>query len=70
MLTKKTSKVTQSNRVIKKPVAKKYSKTAFVNAAKTSKERLELASVLEDDKTYTKDEVTKVIRDWKNKEVK
>lgn len=70
MLTKKTSKVTESKRTIKKPVVKKYSKTAFVNSSKTSKERLELASVLEDEKTYTKDEVTKIIRDWKNREVK
>lgn len=48
----------------------KYSKSAFVDAARDSKERLELKMLLEDGKSYTQDEVTKAVKDWKTKEVK
>ena len=48
----------------------KYSKSAFVDAARDSKERLELKMLLEDGKSYTQDEVAKATKDWKSKEVK
>jgi hypothetical protein len=47
-----------------------YSKSAFLNAAKGSKERLILTVLLEDDKSYTKAEVEKAVSEWKSKEVK
>lgn len=48
----------------------KYSKSAFVDAAKDSKERLEFKMLLEDGKSYTQDEVAKVVKEWQSKEVK
>lgn len=47
-----------------------YSKSAFVDAARDSKERLELKMLLEDGKSYAQDEVAKVVKEWKTKEVK
>lgn len=47
----------------------KYSKSAFVDAAKDSKERLLLMTLLKDGTSYTKDQVEKVIKDWKSKAV-
>ncbi|TCJ01494.1 hypothetical protein [Cytobacillus praedii] len=46
---------------------KKFSKTAFVDAAKDGKERLLLMMLLEDEKSYAKEEVTKILKDWKIK---
>lgn len=48
----------------------KYSKEAFLDATKDSKERLLLKMLLADKMSYTKDEVLKVVKDWKSKEVK
>lgn len=48
----------------------KYSKSAFVDAAKDSKERLELKMLLKDDKTYTQDEVAKAVKAWKSKAIR
>lgn len=47
----------------------KYSKFAFVDAAKDGKERLLLMTLLEDEKSYSKDEVDKILKDWKSKVV-
>lgn len=54
----------------KESKTKKFGKEAFVNAAKTTKDRLVLQVVLEDGKTYTKTEVDKIVKDWKQKEAK
>ena len=48
----------------------KYNKSAFVDAAADSKERLILRIVLEDGKTYANDEVAEKVKAWKIKEVK
>lgn len=48
----------------------KFSKSAFVDAAKEGKERLLLVMLLEDEISYTKDEVAKIVKEWKSKEVK
>lgn len=48
----------------------KYSKSAFLDAAKDSKERLLLNTLLKDDQTYTKEYVEKSVEEWKSKEVK
>ncbi|MEG0260590.1 MAG: hypothetical protein RR595_06535 [Lysinibacillus sp.] len=50
--------------------SKKFSKEAFLNATKTTKERLLLEVLLEENKKYTKDQVAKLAEDWNNKEVK
>ncbi|MEK4712241.1 hypothetical protein [Sporosarcina sp. FSL K6-5500] len=47
----------------------KYSKSAFVEAVEESKERLILQVILADNKTYTKDEVAKLVEAWKSKKV-
>ena len=48
----------------------KYNKDAFVDAAKNGKERLLLKMLLKDGESYAKEDVTKVVKDWKSKEVK
>lgn len=48
----------------------KYSKSAFVDAAESNKERLILQVVLADEKTYTREEVKQIVQTWKQKEVK
>ncbi len=48
----------------------KFGKAAFLNAAKKKNERLLLQVLLKDGTTYTKEEVTKLVEDWKKKEVK
>jgi hypothetical protein len=47
----------------------KFSKSAFVDAAKDGKERLLLMTLLEDEKSYAKEEVAKILKDWKSKVV-
>ncbi|MET3657836.1 hypothetical protein [Sporosarcina psychrophila] len=47
----------------------KYSKSAFVEAATESKERLILQVILADDKTYTKDDAAELVEAWKSKQV-
>lgn len=62
------TKKTKSN------AARKYSKSAFLNAEKDSKERLLLNTLLEDGTTYTESEAKNIVVQWKikkvNKEVK
>ncbi|MCJ8008902.1 hypothetical protein ACFFF5_21035 [Lederbergia wuyishanensis] len=48
----------------------KYSKEAFLNAAKNNNERLLLNVLLRDNQSYTKEDVEKTVKTWKNKEVK
>lgn len=48
----------------------KYSKTAFVEVAADGKERLILQIVLDDGESYSKDEATEKVAEWKKKEVK
>lgn len=48
----------------------KFGKEAFLNAAENTKDRLVLQVVLEDGKTYTKAEAEKIVKAWKQKEVK
>ncbi|WP_313894312.1 hypothetical protein [Psychrobacillus sp.] len=47
-----------------------YGKQAYVNAADSSKERLIVQALLEDEKKYSPDEVKKLIQSWKQKEAK
>lgn len=46
-----------------------FKKEAFLNAAKSTNERLLLQVLLTDEKSYTKSEVTKLVNDWKKKEI-
>lgn len=55
---------------VKESKTQKFGKEAFLNAAETTKDRLVLHVVLEEGKTYTKSEVEKAVKDWKQKEVK
>lgn len=48
----------------------KYSKSAFVDATKDSKEKLLLKMLLKDKTSYTQDEVAKLINEWKVKTVR
>lgn len=48
----------------------KYKKSAFIEAAAGSKERLILQIVLDDGESYSKDEATEKVAEWKKKEVK
>lgn len=48
---------------------KKYSKAAFLESAPSTKERLEYEVVLQEGKTYTKDEADKLVAAWKKKGV-
>ncbi|MDQ0269939.1 hypothetical protein [Cytobacillus purgationiresistens] len=48
----------------------KYGKEAFLKAEKNTNERLLLQVLLEDGKSYSKVDVTKIVKDWKQKEVK
>lgn len=50
-------------------VTRKYSKSAFLNAEKDSKERLLLNTLLEDGKTYTAAEAKKLVAQWRTKKV-
>lgn len=47
----------------------KYSKSAFVEVAADSKERLILQVVLEDGESYTKADAEKKVKDWKSKKI-
>lgn len=47
-----------------------YGKQAHVDAAASSKERLIVQALLEDEKKYSPDEVKKLIQAWKQKEAK
>lgn len=49
---------------------RKYSKSAFLNAEKDSKERLLLNTLLKDGKTYTAAEAKQIVAHWKAKKVK
>lgn len=53
-----------------KPKTQKYSKTAFLDAAIDSNERLLLDTLLQDGTSYTKDDVAKVVEAWKSKPIK
>lgn len=48
----------------------KYSKSAFVDAAADRKERLLLMTLLDEKKTYSKEEVEKAVKAWKSKAIK
>ena len=62
-MTKKTEKETTKTE-------RKYSKTAYLDAETNSKERLLLNTLLEDGEYYSKDEVSKAIKQWKSKVIK
>jgi hypothetical protein len=47
-----------------------FSKSAFLDAAKDKKERLLIQTLLDDGTSYSKDEVSKILKEWKSKEVK
>lgn len=47
-----------------------FSKKAFIEAAATKNEAVLLQVVLEDDKTYTRDEAKQLVESWKQKEAK
>ncbi|KEF40411.1 hypothetical protein M670_00437 [Schinkia azotoformans MEV2011] len=47
----------------------KFSKEAFLDASKSTQERLILQIVLQDDVSYTKEDVEKLVGDWKKKPV-
>lgn len=48
----------------------KFSKTAFVEAETNSNSRNLLKVLLKEDKSYTQEEVVKLVNEWKKKEVK
>jgi len=48
----------------------KYSKEAFLDASKDSKERLLLNVLLKDGQSYSKEHVAATLKDWKSKELK
>ncbi|MED4888601.1 hypothetical protein [Lysinibacillus fusiformis] len=48
---------------------KKFSKVAFLESASSTKARLEYEVVLEDGKSYTKNEADKLVDEWKKKGV-
>lgn len=48
----------------------KFGKAAFVESAENTQDSLLYQVVLEDGKSYTKEEVTKLVTAWKKKEVK
>lgn len=54
----------------KKQQPKKFGKAAHLFYASNINDRLLLDVLLEEDKKYTKTEVIKIVRDWKQKEVK
>jgi hypothetical protein len=64
------TKVKHKPGIEKSVVDAKYSKEAFLDAAKDGKERLLLKLLLDDKMSYTKDEVVKIVKNWKSKEVK
>lgn len=53
-----------------RPKTQKYSKAAFLDAAKDTNERLLLNALLNDGTSYGKEEVSKLVAAWKSKEVK
>lgn len=53
-----------------KPKQQKFGKAAFVESAESTQESLEYQVVLEDGKSYTQEEVAKLVTAWKKKEVK
>lgn len=53
-----------------RPQPKKFGKAAHLYYASGANERLLLDVLLEDKKQYTKTEVQKIVKDWKQKEVK
>ena len=61
-MTKKTEKATEKQQ-------KKFSKSAYLDAEKISKERLLLQILLEDEKSYTKEEVQAIVKNWKSVKV-
>jgi hypothetical protein len=48
----------------------KYDKSAFIDGAKDSKERLLINVLLIDNQSYAKGEVATLLKEWKSKEVK
>ncbi|WP_154661531.1 hypothetical protein [Bacillus ndiopicus] len=52
-----------------KQMVRKFSKTAFLESAATTKERLEYEVVLQDGTMYTKEEADKLVAEWKQKGV-
>lgn len=54
---------------IKGEKKQKYSKIAFLDAASDNKERLLLNTLLQNDKSYTKEEVEKIAEAWKSKNI-
>ncbi|MBB6176382.1 hypothetical protein HNQ82_001196 [Anoxybacillus tengchongensis] len=47
----------------------RYGKLAFLRAPEYAKDRLLLEVLLDDTKTYTKEEVDSLLNEWKAKEV-
>ena len=47
----------------------RYGKSAFIRAPEYTKDRLLLEVLLDDTKTYTKEEVDSLLSEWKAKEV-
>ncbi|HWL13446.1 MAG TPA: hypothetical protein VNQ57_10690 [Ureibacillus sp.] len=45
---------------------RQFAKTAFLESAKTSKERLEYEIVLKDGETYTLEQAQVLVEEWKN----
>lgn len=55
---------------ITKTAPEQYSKSAYVDAAVTNKDKLILEVTLEEDKKYSQDQVNEITDAWKKKEVK
>ncbi|KQL37593.1 hypothetical protein AN959_03555 [Psychrobacillus sp. FJAT-21963] len=63
-------KETDTSEKVEVQSAQRFSKSAFLDAADSNKDRLILQVVLEDKKLYTRDEVASKVDVWKKKEVK
>ncbi|UAW07803.1 hypothetical protein PVJ1_00069 [Psychrobacillus phage PVJ1] len=68
-MSKKINEVESTEQPVTQNI-KEFSKSAFVDAATSTKEQLIAMIVLEEDKKYTRESAKKTIDEWKKKEVK
>ncbi|MEC1178540.1 hypothetical protein P9B03_08610 [Metasolibacillus meyeri] len=64
-----TTQETTKSKTTKQTTDKQFSKTAFLESAASTKERLEYEVVLQEGKVYSKKEADKLVADWKKKGV-
>lgn len=59
----------KTEEIVEQPKTSKFSKAAFLNAAKDPNERIIYEVVLKDEQSYTKEEADNLIDAWKKKGV-